>query len=294
MQSPNQAEHYSLDVSGPLQVMASFTGAPARIRELRGMIQRNELQIALPVTVPDDRLNEARFSDTLVVEASAVHAPAGVTAVMVEGRNRIPVMLHRLVERRLPVRLDHIQEELLGPVVLEPATVVVRGPQEVVDRARFITTVATEMPTRPATAPPTAATVGKLSLVQELENRPVKVTPPRVTVRLPAQPRRIYELDDVPISFLCPANFLLRPKFFDERAGKIRLRIQGPAQDDPPRVYAFVDLTKGRFTSGLNHELIQLQLPKDFQLLEDPPRIVGFELLPADFVPMPLGTLPPP
>jgi hypothetical protein len=297
-----QADHYSLEVNGPTQVMVSFTGPPARIRELRGMLQRNELQVDLTVTVPDDRLNEVRYSDTVVIDASSVHTPPGVTVVMVEGRNRVPVTLHRLMERRLEVRLDRDQEELLGAVVLEPATVLVRGPQEVVARARWVTTAASEMPTRPANAPPTAATVGKLSVVQELEGRPVKVTPARVTVRLPAQPRKVYELNDVPITFLCPPNFLLRPKFIDERAGKISLRLQGPVQEEAPRVYAFIDLTKGRFTSGLNHERLQLQWPREFQPTKDSPLkdlpegapIVAFELLPADFVPMPLGSLPPP
>jgi hypothetical protein len=289
--APAQAEHYSLEVGGSEQVLVSFTGPPARIRELRGMLQRNELSIALSVTVPADRLNEARYSDTVVVETSAVHAPPGVTAMMVEGRNRIPVTLHRLVERRLPVKLDHVQEELLGPVVLEPTTAVVRGPAEVVERARCITTLASEMPTRPIH--PGVAAVSKLSLDPVLEGRPVKVWPAKVTVRLSAQPRKFYELTDVPVNFLSPANFMLRPKFIDERAGKINLRLLGPMQDDPPRVFAFVDLSRSRFTSGLNHEPLQLQLPKDFQLVGDAPRVVAFELLPADFVPMPLGSLTP-
>ena len=57
--------------------------------------------------------------------------------------------------------------------------------------------------------------------------------------------------------------------------------MHGPVQDEPPKVYAFLDLTRGSFTSGLNHEPLQIQLPKDFQLAEDPPRVVAFELVPA-------------
>src|SRR5262249_4879960 len=37
---PGQEEHYDLDVSGPCQVPVSFLGPPARIRELRGLLQR--------------------------------------------------------------------------------------------------------------------------------------------------------------------------------------------------------------------------------------------------------------
>ena len=73
--------------------------------------------------------------------------------------------------------------------------------------------------------------------------------------------------------------------FLDNRSGKLSLRLWGPVQEETPRVYAFVDLTRGRFTSGLNHEPLQLQLPKDFTLEQEPARVVAFELMPADFIP---------
>ncbi len=79
---------------------------------------------------------KARYTDSILVESSDIHTPPGVTAMMVEGRNRISLTLHRLVERRLPVRFDSVSDEPVGPVVIEPATVLVRGPQEVLDRAR--------------------------------------------------------------------------------------------------------------------------------------------------------------
>src|SRR5438552_18437649 len=40
-----QADHYELEINGPSQVPVSFTGPPSRIRELRAMLQRGELQI---------------------------------------------------------------------------------------------------------------------------------------------------------------------------------------------------------------------------------------------------------
>ena len=283
--APAQADNYNLELTGPSHVMVSFSGPPVRMRELQGVLQRKELLAAVTLTVPDERLHESRYSDTVLIESGDIHAPQGVTVVPVEGRNRIPVTLHRLVERRLPVRFESAQDEPVGPVVLEPATVLVRGPQEVLDRVRAIPTQPSELPPRSRNGSPGAGAVARVPLVQELEGRPVRVMPNRVLVRVPSQAQKVYELSDVPVHFLCPARFMLQPQFYDERAGRISLRLQGPVQDEPPRVYAFVDLTRGRFTSGLNHEPLQLQLPKDFQLAQDPPRVVGFELVPVDAVP---------
>jgi hypothetical protein len=293
--SPVQTEQYDLEVAGPAQVLVTFTASPARIRELRSVLQRNELQVSRTVTVPEDRLNEPRWTDTVRIEPSDVPTPPGVKALVVEGRNRISVVMHRLVERRLPVRFEHAQEEDGGtPITLDPPTVLVRGPQEVLDRARSIATEPAALPARPLNAAPGSSVFTRVAVVQELERRPVRTVPARVTIRVPAQPRKRYELVDVPVHFLCPANFPLRPQFIDERAGRITLRVQGPVQDEPPRVWAFVDLTRGRFTSRLNDEPLQVQLPKDFTLLEEPPRVIAFELVPADSMPRSVGTLPPP
>src|SRR5262249_34318424 len=156
-------------------------------------LQRKELRAEIIITVPNERLQESRYADTVHVEPGDVHAPAGGTVVMVEGRNRIPVTLHRLGERRPSVHLEHAQEEPpVGPVVLEPPTVLVRGPQEVLDRARWIPTVPSELPTRPLRAAPSAAG-GRVPLVQELEGRPVRVVPDHVQVRVPAQARKLYD-----------------------------------------------------------------------------------------------------
>jgi hypothetical protein len=287
----NQADNYNLELGGTSQVVVSFTGSPAHIRELRGMIQRNELHVDLTFTVPDERLAESRYSDTVLVDSTDIHTPPGVTPMVVEGRNRIPVTLHRLVEKRLPVRFDSALDEVVGPVEIDPPSVVVRGPQEVLDRVRAIPTVPSTQPSRSSNGP--AST--KVALVQELENRPVRVSPNRVTIHLPAKSRKVYELPDVPVQFLCPPNFTLRPHWLekDERSGRLNLRLIGPTQDDAPRVYAFIDLTRGSFVSGLNHEPVQIQLPKDFQLADDAPRVIAFQLEPADFVPKSMGRVSP-
>src|SRR5581483_11058769 len=101
-------EQYDIEVNGPSEVPVSFTGPPSRMRELRSLLQHGALQIEMAVTVPEDRLKESRYLDTVRIDAPDVHAPPGVTPIVGEGRNRISVTLHRLVERRLPVRLDHV------------------------------------------------------------------------------------------------------------------------------------------------------------------------------------------
>jgi hypothetical protein len=284
---PRQADHYHLELPGPAQVVVSFSGPPVRIRELQGMLQRRELHVTKTITVPGPRLSESRYIDAIVVEPGDLNAPLGITAILNESKSRIPFTLHRLIEKRLPVRFDCVREGPTGPVLLDPPTVLVRGPREVLERAAFIRTQPSELPTRPLHAPPSYAAVGRATLVKNLEGRPVHVTPPWVQVRVPGQ--KLYELTDVGVQFLCPAGFPLKPKFIDERSGKVSLKLAGPVQDEPPKVYAFIDLTRGKFASGLNHEPLQLQLPKDFQLAQEAPRVVAFELLPGDFVPDGLG-----
>ena len=280
-----QAEHYSLELTGPNHVMVSFTGPPLRVREVQGMIQHGELQVVLPFTVPAEHLSESRYTESLLVESSDIHTPPGVTASVLEGRNHVSVTLHRLIERRLPVRFDSVSDEAGSSVTIEPATVLVRGPQDVLERARAISTQPSELP----------SPVGRVALMQELEGRPVRVTPSRVTVRLPAQARKVYELPEVPVHFLCPVEFPLRPKFFGERGGRINLRVRGPVREELPKVYAFIDLTSGRYPAGRYEEPVQVQLPKDYELVQEPPRGVSFQLVPADLAPRGVdGTSNPP
>src|SRR5438874_9223248 len=54
------ADQYHLELSGPAQVMASFSGPPLRIRELRGALQRNEIAGEMTLTIPEERLGESR------------------------------------------------------------------------------------------------------------------------------------------------------------------------------------------------------------------------------------------
>lgn len=278
--APGQAEDYDLEITGPSQVLVSFTGPPSRMRELRGVLQRGELRVELTLAVPEDRLHESRFLDTVRVEPEDIHAPPGVTPVVVEGRNRIPVTIHRLVERRLPVRLDSAPED--GEIVLEPSSVLVRGPQDILERARFIATqpCVLPLPEAEATGGRPAVATRRVALVHEMSGRPVHPTPALVAVRLTVRPRqKLYELHDVPVRFLCPTNFALRARFVDERSARITLRVRGPAADVPPRVTAYVDLTADSYEPGLyGDEPVRLQLPPEFQLVQDPPRCGAFRL----------------
>jgi hypothetical protein len=281
---PGQSEHYELEINGPSQVPISFTGPPSRMRELRSLLQRGELRIDMVLPIPEERLEESRYLDTVRIEASDVHPPPGVTPLVLEGRNRIPVTLHHLVERRLPVRFEHAGEERLAQVAIEPASVLVRGPQEILDRARTISTQPnTRLPRSEPGFSPQAVNVEGVPLVQELEGRPVRPIPPAVAVHLTIQPRqKVYELTDVTVQFLCPANFPLRPLFSDERAGKIMLRLLGPPGEEAPAVIAFIDLSGRKWEPGLYEEPLRLQLPKDFQLAQNPPKLVAFQLVPME------------
>ena len=80
-----------------------------------------------------------------------------------------------------------------------------------------------------------AVRVGPIPLVEEIDGRPVRATPPSVMARLTVQPRqRVYELADVPVHFLTPVGFNLRPGLLgDGRAGKISIRVSGPAKEEP-------------------------------------------------------------
>ncbi len=212
------ADHYSLEVNGPAQAVVSFSGPADRINELRGEVQRNELHIDVVLSIPEERRNQARYSDTVHVEADQVPAPPGVTPIVSEGRTHIPVTIRHLVTRELPVTFDPLQEEPPGPVMIEPLVVRVTAPQEVFDNHRSIPTVPSVLPTRPADAPADAVAVGRIGLVQELDGLPVRADPAKVTIKAPTQPReqrspaRRADPFPLPARFHPAAGVLQRPR----------------------------------------------------------------------------------
>jgi hypothetical protein len=291
-----QADHYSLEVAGPSQVPVSFAGPAPRLRELRGLLQRGELVVEVSVTVPEARQNELRYQDVVHIDPDDIHAPEGVTPILVERRNRIPVTLHRLVERRLPVCLDHGPDGAVSQAVFDPAAVVVRGPQEVLDHLRALPIHPLVLPDPPEGTAAETLTLGPVPLADEVEGQSVRATPDAVMLRVTLRPKnKLYEVE-APIRFLCPAGFARRPRFRDERDARVALRLTGPASEDAPKVSAYIDLTAaGKFgaagVSGLYQEPLQVQLPPGFQLAQPLPRLVAFELVAAEASGIPAGAV---
>lgn len=276
------AGNWQMEVHGPARVSAFFSGPPSRIKELRQQLQRGLVQGNVTLNIPEEHQKDSVYRDVVRVEAEAIHVPPGVQTVMVEGRNLIPVTLHRLVERYLPVCLDYTGELRLSSCKIEPATVLVRGPKDVLDRARCINT----QPFAPAVESESVSEVQtrtQVALLAEIEGHPVQCTPDTVLVRARLHSRQqIYELSEVPVHFLCPAGFAWRARFASPDAGRVNLKVLGPAGEEPPTVLAFVDLTHANLGRGRNVAPLRLQLPKDFQLLQEAPPLVAFYLEPIE------------
>jgi hypothetical protein len=281
--APALAGQYDLEINGNARVLASFTGPAACMRELREKLTRGAVRVSMTLTVPEERQNDSAYRDTVCVEAAHVPVLPGVETALVEAPSCIPVTVHRLVERRLPVRLDYAGESHISQIKLEPATVMVRGPKDILDRVRSINTQPYTVPPSETASASESLVRGEIAVVHELEGRPVQTTPETVTYRYRTQPRqKLYELPDVPVHFLCPPEFPWRPRFARPAAGRVSLRVLAPALDEPPQVLAFVDLTSGEFTQGRNREPLRVQLPREAQLAQDTPPLVTFYLDPLD------------
>jgi hypothetical protein len=242
--------------------------------------------------LPEDQLERNRVEDSVRVEATDLRVPAGVTVLPVEGRNRIGVMLSRLGDKVVKVRIE-TSKDLEPRLRIIPETVKVRAPRDLLERLFELSVI---LPSRDELGfmGLTPGRPARLPLPREVDGVAIIPDPESVVVRIDPQAPRIYPLADLPVQFLCPPNFTLRPRFLDDRAGKLQLRIQGPDQADPPRVHAYIDLTGGRFLPGPGIESVQIQLPRDFTLAQEPPAKVSFELVPVEAAPKPLGGLPGP
>ena len=112
----------------------------ARIRDLRRKIQRGAVQAIVTVTVPEERQHENSYADVAGVSGADVSVPPGVTVELADDNANIPVTIHRVVERILPVRIDVTGDVSISQVKIEPTTVTVRGPKAILDRAAFLPT----------------------------------------------------------------------------------------------------------------------------------------------------------
>ncbi len=295
----DQAEWYELEVHRASEVQVSFTGPPSRIRELRSMLQHGEIRAQRTIAVPEERLNDARYAEVLRIDAAEIPVPPGIHVVVNESQNRIPITMRRLMERRLEVRLEHTAGERLSQAIVEPRTVLVRGPKEVLERCETISTQLYQVPSLPGGTEPTSLpSPVRVPMITEMGGRAVRVTPATVSARFTLAPeQKEHELRDVPIHFLYPASFPYRPQFRSEREGRISLRIRGPATQERPMkdlVKAYVDLTEGQFVAGTQaEERIRIYLPPGFKLAQEPPRLPAFELVPHQPVKAVERLLPP-
>lgn len=277
--APTLRDQYTLEVQGQSRVIASFTGPNSRIRELRRKLQRGVVRASVTLSVPVEKQAEASYGDTVRIDPPALSIPPGIQVELSEQGRSIPVTVHRLAERVLPVRLDFTGEARVSQIKIEPATVRVRGPKAVLERATFVPTQPYTVQIDPEQPTPVPMHRDKVALVSELDGRPIQVNPGVVQFRCRVAPRqKVYQLADVPIHFLCPPNFPYRPRFLGGQSGKVTVRVIGPASEEPPTVLAFVDLTGGSGARGRNVEPLRLQLPKDFQLVQPTNAVVAFQL----------------
>jgi hypothetical protein len=112
--------------------------------------QQGEAQFA----VPEDKQNDSSYRDTVHIEQSDVPVPPGVMVNLCEAQNTVPVTVHRIVERPIPVRLESIGEGHISQIKMDPATVLVRGPQDILDQTRAIPTQPYPLPPAPAVPSP--------------------------------------------------------------------------------------------------------------------------------------------
>jgi hypothetical protein len=273
----HQQEDFALELS-QRSITVSFSGPYSRIREVRRKLQRRLLKAVLTLNIPAEKYNESTFRETVRLDEECIAVPVGVKVEISE--DHLPVTVHRLAERNLPIRLEWTGEARVSDIKIEPANVRVRGPKAVLDRASAI-------PTQPYAVQVSADGLwaneanlhDRIALVSELEGRPIQTNITTVQFHCRAVPKqKIYELVDVPVHFLCPKDCPYTMRFANEEAGKVKLKLIGPVTQQPPPVLAFVDLTAGNLARGRNLQPLRLQLPKDFQLVEPASVFVPFYL----------------
>lgn len=281
-----QEQEYQVDhTAHPLKV--SFSGPPSRIKEVRSKLHQESLFIKRIISVPEEHKSDARYEETLHFDPAEMlsQPPPGVRIVIAENQTPIRVRWRKLTEKQLPVVpvFDAHARDRVEHWVCEPPTVTVRGPREVLDLAVNLSTVICPVPESTDSAEVGANIKSESAeLVREIGKQPILTTPSEVTIRLTLKPKqKEYECVDVPVHFLCPAGFQFRPQFTTARPAVVTVKVRGPAMSQRPEISAFVDLTVRKFGPGLHaDEPIQLKLPRDFQLVGEPPRLSSFKLEP--------------
>jgi hypothetical protein len=263
----SQRDQFELELPSVPKTSASFTGPASRMRELRRKLTRGLIQATATYTLPDDKLKEATTCDMVRLDGAHLNVPPGILVEWGEPSLAIPVTIHRITERTLPVKLEHTGDVRVSQIKIEPAMVLVRGPKAVLDRAQSIATLPIEFTTPAEEDPKDSQPKETVGLIGELGGRPVQVTPAQVEFRCKVQPRKkIYEVRDVPIRFAIPDRYPWQPRF--EGTGKLTLRVIGPALEEMPRVRAYLDLDQEVYGAGRNLGPVRIELPKEFELVE--------------------------
>jgi hypothetical protein len=275
--TPSQRDLFDLELPVAPKTNVSFTGPSIRMRELRKKLYRGQVQATIAYVISEDRTKESSFADVVRLEGAAINVPPGIMVEWFEPNQTLPVTVHRLTERSLPVRLEYTGDVRVSQIKLEPPTVMVRGPKSVLDRAQSIATLPFEFttPTDEEAKDDAKDTIG---LVGELGGRPIQVTPAQVDFKVKVQPRkRVREVVDVPIRFAIPDRYPWQPRF-EGNAGKLNLRVIGPTGDEVPRVRAYIDLDQQSYSRGRNDGPVRIELPKEFELVEHRTPIAVFYL----------------
>src|ERR1019366_6480313 len=110
----HQRDQFALELSEQRTVLASFSGPHSRIREVRRNLQRGLLKATLTLTIPEEKKVEAMVSEMLHVDEDAFNVPAGVKVEIAQ--ESLPITVHRLTERTLPVRLEFTGEARVSQI----------------------------------------------------------------------------------------------------------------------------------------------------------------------------------
>jgi len=229
-------------------------------------------------TVPEDKQKESTYCDVANIEGAKLSVPPGIMVEWNDTNPSVPVTVHRLVERTLPVKLDFTGVVRVSQIKLEPATVSVRGPKVVLDRAQAISTLPFELSAPGGDEPKETHAHEGVALATELDGRAVQVTPSQVQFKCKVMPRKkVYEIAELPIRFAMPDQFPWHARF-GEQGGKLSLRVIGPAGENGPTVRAYIDLAQEAFGRGRNVGPVRIELPKDFELVDRHTLMAAFYL----------------
>ncbi len=284
---PQQLDRYSFDSRPENQtVRVKFLGLPSRLREVKELVEGHNLILRKVVRVPAevDVRQDNDYQEVVQFDSSSLTLPLGVHADINPVEGRLQVKLRRMMERTLqlqPMVTTGTAQYEVDNIRLEPATVKVFGPKSALEQMTQLV-LDPWQPRLPTGLTMTEEEVtGSVRLPDKIKQESVRTVPDRVEIRARLKPAlRVYEMNDVPIAFLCPANFPYRPLFTADRHGAIaQLKIRGPLNRSP-EVRAYIDLTaRPNLKPGLYpDEAIMIDLPNGYYLAQEPPRLSAFKL----------------